>query len=74
MAPKMRHPDFLECTVCESCDLATANERMSLLIMSFVSEGTASSKASSQTLLTAIERWRGTENIIILRQLVVGKC
>ena len=53
IAPKMRQPDFLELTVCDNCDLATANETMSLLITSFVSDGTASSNASNHTLLTA---------------------
>jgi hypothetical protein len=48
----MRQPDFLELTVCDNCDLATANETMSLLITSFVSDGTASSNASNHTLLT----------------------
>ena len=51
----MRHPDFLELTVCDNCDLATANESMSLLITSFVSDGITSSNVSNQTLLTAAD-------------------
>lgn len=49
----MRQPDFLELTVCDSCDLATANESTFLLIMSLESEGMDSSRASSHTELTS---------------------
>lgn len=55
-APKIKHPDFLELTVCDNCDLATANESMSLLITSFVSDGMTSSNVSNQTLLTAADK------------------
>ena len=55
MAPKITQPDFLDPTVWDNCDLATANESMSLLIMSFVSDGMATSSASNHTPLTAEE-------------------